>query len=656
MILLRRLFMKGILCQRLEYRSSTIKHRQIFYTPLTLSNRSKGKTCIFSTLRYHSNNTVQINVLKSTGRSTVKPKKVSELKNLMMLAAPEKWRLVGAITFLLVSSAVTMAVPFCLGKLIDIIYTKDTEGMRKNLNQLCIILFGVFVVGAICNFIRVYLMSTTGHRVAQSLKRELYSAILRQETAMFDKRSTGELVGRLSGDTQLVSYALTTNISNGLRSAIMTISGMSMMFYVSPTLAGVGLSIVPPIAGVAIIYGRHLKKISKDIQNNVATLNTITEEKISNIRTVKCFAKETTEIKRYNSQLENILRVCYKESLLRGIFFGLTGFTGNAIILSVLYYSGVMISNSTITVGSLSSFLLYTAYVGISLNGLSSFYVELNKALGANTRISELIQRHPEIPIQGGKILERDLSGDIEFRNLNFAYPTRKNERVLNNFNLTIQKSTVVAVVGSSGSGKSTIASLLLRLYDPDSGRILLDGHDLRSLDPMWVKSQMSIVSQEPILFSGTIRENILYGVEDSTNYESEVENAARDAYVLQFTKDMADGLDTTIGEKGATLSGGQRQRVAIARALLKQPKILILDEATSALDAESEHYVQEALKNAIKGRTVLTIAHRLSTIKNADKIVVINQGQVAETGTYKELMNIDNGYFHKLVQHQTFA
>ncbi|XP_078045934.1 ATP-binding cassette sub-family B member 10, mitochondrial isoform X1 [Augochlora pura] len=656
MIVLRRLFTKGILCQRLEYRSPTIKHGQLFYTSLTPLKRINVKTYIYSTLRHHSNNTVQVNILKSTGRMTAKSKNVSELKSLMVLAAPEKWRLCGAIAFLLVSSAVTMAVPFCLGKIIDIIYTKDTENMRKNLNQLCIVLFGVFVVGAICNFARVYLMSTMGHRVAQSLKRELYSAILHQETAMFDKRSTGELVGRLTGDTQLVSYAITTNISNGLRSAIMTITGMSMMFYVSPTLASIGLSIVPPIAGVAIIYGRHLKKISKDIQNNVATLNTIAEEKISNIRTVKSFSKETSEIKRYNSQLENILRVCYKESLLRGIFFGLTGFTGNAIVLSVLYYGGVMISHDTITVGNLSSFLLYTAYVGISLNGLSSFYVELNKALGANTRISELIRRQPKIPIQGGKILEKELSGDIEFENLNFAYPTRKNVLVLNNFNLSISKSTVVALVGSSGSGKSTIASLLLRLYDPDSGCINLDGHDLRSLDPVWIKSQLSIVSQEPVLFSGTIKENILYGIEDSNKCESEIEDVARDAYVLQFTKDMPDGLNTVIGERGATLSGGQRQRVAIARALLKQPKILILDEATSALDAESEHYVQEALKNAIKGRTVLTIAHRLSTIKNADKIIVLNKGQVAETGTYKELMNNHDGYFHKLVQHQTFA
>ncbi|KZC14834.1 PREDICTED: ATP-binding cassette sub-family B member 10, mitochondrial [Dufourea novaeangliae] len=654
MTLLRRFFAKNIVCQRIEYRSPPIRHRQLFYTCLTSPIRVTGKTCIFSTLRYYGTKTVQVKLSNSTVRPTTGIKKISEFESLITLAAPEKWRLIGAIAFLLISSAVTMAVPFCLGKIIDIIYTSDTESMKKNLNRLCVILFGVFVVGGVCNFGRVYLMTTTGHRVTQSLRKKLYTAILHQETAMFDKCSTGEVVGRLSGDTQLISYAITSNISNGLRSAIMSISGMSMMFYVSPTLASLGLSIVPPTVGIAIIYGRYLKKVSKDIQNGLAALNTTTEEKISNIRTVKAFAKEISEIKRYNSQLEDILKICYKESLYRGIFFGFTGFSGNAVVLSVLYYGGIMVSDAAITVGGLSSFLLYAAYVGVSLNGLSSFYVELNKALGANTRILELIQRQPAIPIQGGKILEKELSGDIEFQNVSFAYPTRQNTWVLRNFSLKIPKCMVIAIVGSSGSGKSTIASLLLRLYDPDSGCIFLDNHDLKSLDPMWVKSQISIVSQEPILFSGSIRENILYGVDDSTKHE--IEDVARHAHVLQFTKNMPDGLDTMIGERGITLSGGQRQRVAIARALLKEPKILILDEATSALDAESEHYVQEALEKAVKGRTVLTIAHRLSTIKNADKIIVLNQGQVAETGTYKELINIKDGYFYKLVQHQTFT
>ena len=654
MILLQGFLKTSTALQKFEYRILTAARKQLFYTCLTPSIRSSRKPCLLSTLRYRGTDAFEAKPLNYTARPAARAKKSSDFKNLIILAAPEKWRLLGAIAFLLVSSTVTMAVPFCLGKLIDVIYSSDKENMRENLNRLCAIFFGVFVLGGICNYGRVYLMSTTGHRITQSLRKQLYAAILRQETAMFDKCKTGELVGRISGDTQLISSSLTNNVSDGLRSAIMTVSGVSMMFYASPKLAVIGLGIVPPVAGLAVVYGRYLKKISRDIQNSLAVVNTTAEERISNIRTVKAFGKEAREVEHYNTQLEDVLKVCYKESLYKGIFYGLTGLSGNVIILSVLYYGGVMVYDSSISVGSLSAFIMYAAYVGISLNGLSSFYSELNKALGANERLAELIERQSAIPIRGGKILEKELSGDIEFQNVNFAYPTRGGARVLENFSLQIPKCMVIAIVGSSGSGKSTVASLLLRLYDPDSGCVLLDNHDLRSLDPAWVKSQISVVSQEPVLFSGTIRENILYGAEDTTRCD--VEDVARRAYVLEFTKTMPEGLDTVVGERGVTLSGGQRQRVAIARALIKEPKILILDEATSALDAESEHFVQNALEKAVKGRTVLTIAHRLSTIRNADKIVVLNQGQVAETGTYKELISLKDGYFNKLVQHQTFA
>lgn len=348
----------------------------------------------------------------------------------------------------------------------------------------------------------------------------------------------------------------------------MSISGISMMFYTSPKLAIVSLAIVPPVAGLAIVCGRFLKKISRDIQNNLASLNTISEERISNIRTVKAFSKEINETNYYNSQLDNMLKVCYKESLCRGMFFGLTGLSGNMIILSVLYYGGAMISDSSLTIGSLSAFLGYAVYVAISLNGLSSFYSELNKALGANIRLVELIEKESAIPIYDGEILKNQLSGDIEFRNVSFAYPTRENTWVLKNFSLKIPSCTVVAIVGASGSGKSTIASLLLRFYDPNLGSILLDNYDLKFLNPAWVKSQISIVSQEPILFSGTIRENILYGAINSVKYD--IEEIVKHAHILEFTENMPNGLDTVVGERGITLSGGQRQRVAIARALIK--------------------------------------------------------------------------------------
>lgn len=591
MALIWRLFTKNNNFQKIKIHKPITTYKQLFYTCITPSIRINRNISIFSALRCHKTNTLEVKDLKPIVQFTTKKKKTSEIKNLLVLAIPEKWRLFGAITFLLISSAITMAVPFCLGKLIDIIYANDNRDTKKNLNQLCIILFGIFVIGSLCNFCRVYLMSTAGHRITQSLRKQLYAVILRQEIAMFDKCNTGEFVGRLSGintiffkfhylsptlsypllisgDTQLVSHALTSNISDGLRYATMSICGISMMLYASPKLAIISLVIVPPVAAIAIVFGRFLKKISRDMQNNLATLNIIAEERISNIRTVKAFSKEINEANYYNTQLDNILKVCYKESLYRGIFFGFTGFSGNIIILSVLYYGGAMVSDSSLTIGSLSAFLMYAAYVTISLNGLSSFYSELNKALGANIRLVELIERESAIPINSGKILDKQLSGDIEFQNVSFAYPTRNNTWVLKNFSLKIPSNTVVAIVGASGSGKSTIASLLLRFYDPNSGSILLDNHDLKFLNPMWVKSQISIVSQEPILFSGTIRENILYGVIDSVKYN--IEEIANSAHILEFTKNMPDGLDTVIGERGITLSGGQRQRVAIARALIK--------------------------------------------------------------------------------------
>ncbi|KAH0554353.1 ATP-binding cassette sub-family B member 10, mitochondrial-like [Cotesia glomerata] len=626
-----------------------------YYHTLRINNNNVYKIKNINILRLNSSNTPKIKLNGVKNGVAVKniTAKKSEIRRLFSLAKPEKWKLTGAITLLLISSTVTMAVPFCLGKIIDVIYTEDKDKMRENLKKISLLLLGVFIIGGICNFGRIYFMSTSGHRITQSLRKKAYSSILSQETGMFDKISTGELVGRLTGDAQLVSAAVTSNISDGLRSSIMTLAGVSMMFYVSPQLACVGLAIVPPITGLAIVYGRFVKKISKDVQNSLAILATTAEEKISNIRTVKAFAQENNEIKRYSSKLDDLLNLCYKESFYRGIFFGLTGLTGNAIILSVLYYGGVMMSESTITVGNLSAFLLYAAYTGISLSGISNFYTELNRALGASTRLFEFIDRVPKIPIEGGKILDSPLTGDIKFDNIYFKYPTRDDCWILNNFSLNLSAGSVNAIVGPSGSGKSTVALLLLRLYDPNSGDILLDNHNIKELNPSWIKSQIGFVSQEPILFNGTIKENIRYGINDAN--DKDIMDAAKLANVLEFTRRMTEGLDTVVGERGITLSGGQRQRVAIARALIKNPKILVLDEATSALDAESENYVQEALERATQGRTVLTIAHRLSTIKNSDKIAVIDKGQVVETGNYNELILINNGLFKKLVQHQTF-
>lgn len=583
--------------------------------------------------------------------------KSSELKRLFSLARPEKWSLTCAVGFLLVSSTVTMAIPFSLGKVLDIIYENtEAEAAKVKLNKVCGILLGVFVLGAICNYGRIYFMATAGYRMTNALRRKLFGSILKQEQAWFDKRPTGELVNRISADTQIVGTALSTNIADGLRSFVMVCASTGMMLYMSPELALVGLAIVPPVAIVAVFYGRFVRNISRKLQDSLAESTKVADERISNIRTVKSFAQEPREIQSYDNAILNVLKIAYKESKARAFFYGLTGFSGHCIIISVLYYGGVMVSSHTLTVGNLSSFLLYAAYIGISVSGLSSFYTDLNKALGAATRIYEIIDRDPVIPIKGGLVPVDLPQGHILFKDIKFSYPARVDIEIFHKLGLNIQPGQTVAVVGPSGSGKSTLAALLLRLYDPTEGAVYLDNYDIKELDPAWIKRHIGTVSQEPILFSCSIKENILYGADEPDKVkEEDFQKVCKEANVLEFVQRLPHGMDTVVGERGVMLSGGQKQRVAIARALIKDPKILLLDEATSALDAQSEHLVQEALERVMKGRTVLTIAHRLSTIQNADVIAVLENGQIVEKGKYQELINKD-GAFKELVKHQAFA
>ncbi|CAH1155892.1 unnamed protein product [Phaedon cochleariae] len=581
----------------------------------------------------------------------------SQIKRLFSLARPEKWKLAGAIGFLLVSSTVTMSIPFSLGKVLDIIYnTSDNyDEAKSKLNKVCGVLLCVFILGAICNFGRVYIMSTAGYRMTNALRRQVFSSILKQEQGWFDKRPTGELVNRLSADTQIVGSALSQNISDGLRSLVMVCAGTGMMFYMSPELALVGLAIVPPVAGIAVIYGRFVRNISRKVQDSLADSTKVAEEKISSIRTVKSFGQEPREIECYNKSIENVLKYCYREAKARAVFYGMTGFSGHVIIISVLYYGGVMVSSHSLTVGHLSSFLLYAAYIGISVSGLSSFYSDLNKSIGAASRIWEIIDRQPIIPMQGGVVPIHPLEGHVEFKNVKFSYPSRTDVEIFKNLVLDIKPGQALAVVGPSGSGKSTLAALLLRLYDPNMGAVFLDNQNIKDLDPAWIKKHIGTVSQEPILFSCSIRENIIYGAEEPDKItEEHFLRVCKEANVYEFVQQLPDGFETVVGERGIMLSGGQKQRVAIARALIKDPKILLLDEATSALDAHSEHLVQEALERVMKGRTVLTIAHRLSTIQNADVIAVLQDGEIVEKGKYQELISRD-GPFKELIKHQTF-
>ncbi|XP_055746054.1 ATP-binding cassette sub-family B member 10, mitochondrial [Salvelinus fontinalis] len=580
-----------------------------------------------------------------------------DVKRILELAHPERLRLSAAVGFLMVSSAVTMSAPFFLGQVIDTIYTSSSEDFSASLRSLCIMLSGVFLCGGAANAARVYLMQISGQQIVRNLRVFLFSSILRQEVGFFDKTRTGELINRLSADTALIGRSVTDNLSDGLRAVAQATAGVSMMFYVSPSLAAFVLLIVPPMAGLAVIYGRYLRSISKRTQDSLADATQLAEERISNMRTVRAFGKELTEVAKYTEKANYVLHLAKQEAVLRAGFFGATGLSGNIIILSVLYKGGLLMASEHMTVGELSSFLMYAFWVGISIAGMSSFYSELMKGFGAGARLWELLDRKPEFPLNEGIVLRPEqLKGQLEFQNVSFAYPTRKDAPIFQDLSLSVPAGSVMAVVGPSGSGKSTLVSLLLRLYDPVAGVITIDGHDVRDLNPYWLRSHIGTVSQEPVLFSCSIAENIAYGAPDSgTVTIQEIHRAAQIANAYEFVRGFPKGFDTVVGEKGVLLSGGQKQRIAIARALLKNPKILLLDEATSALDAENEFLVQEALERLMDGRTVLIIAHRLSTIQNADTVAVLDQRRVVECGQHAQLLGNRQGLFRKLMEKQAF-
>lgn len=384
----------------------------------------------------------------------------------------------------------------------------------------------------------------------------------------------------------------------------------------------------------------------------LATATSLAEEKLASIRTVKTFAQEPKELENYASRVDHVLALANRVAKISGGFFSGTFFAVNLSLLAVLYHGATIVMSGQMTAGDLTSFLLYAIYVGFAFSGVGSFYGELMRSLGSSDRVLSLIDRKPDArSVMGDKSLNK-LAGSLSFQNIVFSYPTRADQVILKGFNLDLTPGSVVAIVGHSGSGKSTIFGLLTRLYELSSGQILVDGVPHTEIDAAWLRDQIGLVPQDVNLFASTIRENIAYGKPNAT--QAEIEAAAKEANAHDFILGFPQGYDTQVGERGVTLSGGQKQRIAIARALIKNPKLLLLDEATSALDTESEYLIQQALQRLMKDRTVLIIAHRLSTIKNADRIAVLVDGAVAEQGTFDEL-TAKKGYFKQLVDRQDY-
>ncbi|KAM7208799.1 P-loop containing nucleoside triphosphate hydrolase protein [Naviculisporaceae sp. PSN 640] len=577
-----------------------------------------------------------------------------EVWRLIKIARPEvKW-LGAAFVLLLISSAVTMSIPFSVGRILDLSTRADADQVRLfglTLTQFFIGLGALLTIGATANFGRIILLRIVGERVVARLRTQLYRRTYIQDAEFFDANRVGDLISRLNSDTVIVGKSITQNVSDGLRSLVSGAAGFVAMAWLSPKLTSIILVMVPPIALGAFFYGRAIRNLSRGIQKNVGTLMKIAEERLGNIKTSQAFVGEVQEMHRYSAQVRKIFALGRKDALISGTFFASTSWAGNMTILAMLIVGGNLVRNGVMTLGDLTSFMMYTVFAGSSLFGVSGFYSELMKGVGAASRLFELQDRHPTIPSTVG-VKVTSAQGPIKFSNVTFAYPTRPAVTIFNGLDFEIPSGSNVCIVGPSGGGKSTVASLLLRFYNPTSGSITIDGVDISKMNVKSLRRRIGMVSQEPVLFSGTIAENIAYGRPSASR--GEIIAAARKAN-CGFISDFPEGLETQVGARGAQLSGGQKQRIAIARALLKDPDILLLDEATSALDAESETLVNSALAELLKGRsTTISIAHRLSTIKRSDKIIVLSSdGTVAEIGSYSELSRTRDSAFSRLMEWQ---
>jgi ABC-type multidrug transport system fused ATPase/permease subunit len=541
------------------------------------------------------------------------------------------------LIFLLISSLAGLAFPKLLGNLVD---PKSNEHLFNGMNKAGVLLIGVLVAQAIFSFFRIVLFVNVTEKTLATLRQTIYSHLIRLPMKFFLERRVGELSSRISSDISLLQETFTTTLAEFIRQMIIIIGGVVILLVTSPHLTIFMLAILPLMMVAAVVFGKFIRRFSKQVQEQVAASNTVVEETLQGVLNVKAFANEFFEIARYRQRTNEAARLGMKSGKFRGAFssFIIMGIFG---ALVAVIWRGVSIGMPT---SDLLSFVLYSLFIGGSIAGLAEVYTNLQKSIGATEHLLEILDEPAEDITPVTAIApENQLDGQISFRNVSFHYPSRPDLTIMNDVSFDVYADQKVALVGPSGAGKSTIVSLLLRLYDPVSGSILFDGKESTAFPLSQLRSQMAVVPQDVFLFGGTIAENIAYGKPGAT--PEEMEEAAKKANAWEFIQRFPLGLQTVVGERGIQLSGGQRQRIAIARAVLKNPRILILDEATSALDSESEKLVQDALDKLMEGRTSIVIAHRLATVRQADKIIVLDKGHIVEEGTHSELIGLDGLY-----------
>ncbi len=567
---------------------------------------------------------------------------IGRLARLGEVLAPHWGRFALATACLIGGSIIGLGYPQAVRYAID---QGVRDGSLALLDTMVVALLGLFVVHAGLTWLRHYLMSWLGERAVAELRRRVFSRILGLEPSWFHARSSGELVSRLAADVAVVEGVVGSELSMALRNALTVLGGIGLLFFENAKLTLVMLTVVPPLAIGVVLIGRRIRERSRAVQDRLAEASARVQEAVGAIETVQAFGREDDEAARYSVGVEAAFEAARRLAIWRGAFMASATFAGFAAIALIVWAGGRAVASHEMSGGDLAAFMLYTTMVAIALGSLASLWSSLQRAAGATDRLFEISDTIPEIRDPDSPVSLPEVRGEIRFEHVEHRYPTRPEVAVLRGVELTLRPGETVALVGRSGSGKSTMAKLVPRFFDPVAGRVLLDGIDVRRLRLRELRAAIATVAQEPVLFSGSIAENIAYGRPSATR--KEIERAARDAHLGEVIAALPDGLDTRVGERGVQLSGGQRQRVAIARAMLADPRVLILDEATSHLDAESESAVQSALDALLSGRTSLVIAHRLSTVRRADRIVVLDRGRIVEEGKHDALMDAGGLYRH---------
>jgi subfamily B ATP-binding cassette protein MsbA len=565
------------------------------------------------------------------------------LKALLPRVRPYVGRLLVCAICLLIAAGVGLAFPQVVRHLLDAAFQQHDRAL---LDRIAIGLVLAFALQGTMNFVQVFLLTGTSERVVAKLREDVFAHLVRLSPAFYTERRTGELTSRLSADLAVLQTLMGSWISEMSRQSLFLVGGIILLTLTHPRLTTTTLAVVPLVVGSAFFFGRRLRRASTGVQDRVAEAMGMADEAFSQIRTVQSFVREAEETRRYRGLLSGVVAAAIARARTRALLFGVVGFAAFGGVVAVLWQGGRLVLEGALTPGALVSFLLYAITVAAAVGSLASLFGSYQEAIGAAQRVFELLEMKPTVaePARPPPLV-RPVRGALCLQDVRFRYAPELPD-ALSDVSLTIAPGEVVALVGPSGAGKTTVASLIPRFWDVTGGRIALDGVDVRELSFADLRGAIGLVPQEPALFSGTVRENIAYARPDAS--EEDVRSAARAAHAMEFIERLPQGFDTRVGERGVKLSGGQRQRIALARVFLKDPAVVVLDEATSSLDNESERLVEEAMEELLRGRTTLIIAHRLRTVRRADRVLVLDRGRVVEEGTHAKL-SLGSGVYARL-------